>query len=287
MDNSMNCLGGRILECRQNNGMTQEELANRLGVTPQALSKWERGQSYPDVWLLKDICMVLGVSADCLIGNETHQINENGDEKKQREIWKNLQNCLSPLELIFGKNLVEFFMDTSVMEYVSDIRKKLSNEGILMPIVRIRDEFCLKDNEFMILSYDNVLYEEDLKEKSHNENPLAYMLSKLEETVRNNYSDIINPDIVKNLVDNLERNHPAIIKGIVPEKISYGMLNDILKTFMKRGNSIKYLEKIIEYSESALRLNENITIEGLTEQIAEKIELKNNYWIYMANRSKG
>ena len=35
--------------------MTQEELAGRIGVTPQALSKWERGQSLPDVSLLTDL----------------------------------------------------------------------------------------------------------------------------------------------------------------------------------------------------------------------------------------
>ena len=51
-----NNLGSKILECRQNRGMTQEELAGRIGVTPQALSKWERGQSLPDVTLLADLC---------------------------------------------------------------------------------------------------------------------------------------------------------------------------------------------------------------------------------------
>lgn len=286
MDN-INCLGSRISEYRQNNNMTQEDLAMRLGVTPQAVSKWERGQSYPDVWLLKDICTVLQVSADSLLGNERQKINETCDEKLQREIWESLQGCLDPLELIFGKNLVEFFVDGGFMGYITDVRKKLSKEGILMPIVRIRDEMQLKDNEFMILSYDNVLYSEDLKDKSGIENPLAYMGDRLEETVRKNYCDIINPDIVKSLVENLEHSRPAIIKGIVPEKISYGMLNDILKAFMKRGNSIKYLEKIIEYSESILRQNDNITIETLTEQITEKIQLKNNYWVYMASRRQG
>ena len=36
-------IGKRIAESRRNAGFTQEELANRLGVTPQALSKWETG----------------------------------------------------------------------------------------------------------------------------------------------------------------------------------------------------------------------------------------------------
>lgn len=52
-------LGRRISLYRQNKNMTQEELANRIGVTPQALSKWERNQSLPDVSLLISLCNVL------------------------------------------------------------------------------------------------------------------------------------------------------------------------------------------------------------------------------------
>lgn len=63
--------------------MTQEEVANRIGVTPQALSKWERNQSFPDITILSDLCFVLGVSADYLLGGEKPQIAENGDEKVQ------------------------------------------------------------------------------------------------------------------------------------------------------------------------------------------------------------
>ena len=44
-----NCIGDKTSEYRQNKGLTQEELAGKIGVTPQALSKWERGQSLPDV----------------------------------------------------------------------------------------------------------------------------------------------------------------------------------------------------------------------------------------------
>lgn len=66
-----NNFGSKISECRQNKGMTQEELAGRIGVTPQALSKWERGQSLPDVALLADLCSILGCSADYLLGTMT------------------------------------------------------------------------------------------------------------------------------------------------------------------------------------------------------------------------
>ena len=43
MDYVLENIGKRIAESRRSAGFTQEELANRLGVTPQALSKWEKG----------------------------------------------------------------------------------------------------------------------------------------------------------------------------------------------------------------------------------------------------
>ena len=44
--------GSKLAECRRNKNFTQEELANRLGVTPQALSKWENGLSSPDISMI-------------------------------------------------------------------------------------------------------------------------------------------------------------------------------------------------------------------------------------------
>lgn len=60
-------IGNKISICRQNKNMTQEDLAKRLGVTSQAVSKWERGLSFPDVGILKELCNVLEVSADYLL----------------------------------------------------------------------------------------------------------------------------------------------------------------------------------------------------------------------------
>ena len=56
----MSCnLGEVICQYRLSKKMTQDEFASRLGVTPQAVSKWERGNGLPDVSLIEGICSVL------------------------------------------------------------------------------------------------------------------------------------------------------------------------------------------------------------------------------------
>lgn len=63
-------LGRQIAYYRKEWGLTQEALANQLGVTNQAVSKWESGQSCPDVQLLPVLADVFHVSVDALFGRE-------------------------------------------------------------------------------------------------------------------------------------------------------------------------------------------------------------------------
>lgn len=56
-----------IKKNREENGFTQQELADKLGVTRQAVSGWERGKAYPDLDKLKEISVLFGVSMDTLL----------------------------------------------------------------------------------------------------------------------------------------------------------------------------------------------------------------------------
>ena len=58
--------GGRIKTLRLSKSMTQEQLAQRLRVSPQAVSKWENGVTLPDIQLLPELSIPLGASIDAL-----------------------------------------------------------------------------------------------------------------------------------------------------------------------------------------------------------------------------
>ncbi|MBQ9779981.1 MAG: helix-turn-helix transcriptional regulator [Clostridia bacterium] len=64
-------VGERISRLRQKKGMTQIALADKLGVTSQAISKWERGQSFPDVSRLDELAELLGVAVAYLLTGDT------------------------------------------------------------------------------------------------------------------------------------------------------------------------------------------------------------------------
>lgn len=65
--------GSIVLEARRRAGMTQEAFASKLGITPQAVSKWENGLGYPDVTLFPEIAEVLGIPIESLFGIESDQ----------------------------------------------------------------------------------------------------------------------------------------------------------------------------------------------------------------------
>ncbi len=63
----MQRMGERIGILRQEKGMTQSVLAEKMGITPQAISKWERGLSFPDLSRLEELAKMLEVSVDYLL----------------------------------------------------------------------------------------------------------------------------------------------------------------------------------------------------------------------------
>jgi len=87
---------------RQKKGITQEALANTLGITPQSVGKWERGEGFPDITLLPHIALYFGVSIDDLLNvgqvridetiraysEESHRLKNIGDNEANLALWE-------------------------------------------------------------------------------------------------------------------------------------------------------------------------------------------------------
>lgn len=70
-------LNEKIKTLRKKIGMTQEQLANKLGVTRQTVSKWENGMSVPDADILTNMADVFDVTVSELLGCGTEDVSAN------------------------------------------------------------------------------------------------------------------------------------------------------------------------------------------------------------------
>lgn len=86
----MNTLGQRIKDLRKKNDLTQEKLADLLGVTYQSVSKWECGTTMPDLALVVPLARVLHISTDELLGMKPTEIDERKIyfDSEYHEFWK-------------------------------------------------------------------------------------------------------------------------------------------------------------------------------------------------------
>ena len=75
-------IGEKIAGLRRDAGMTQEALASKLVISPQAISKWERGIANPDLELIPEIARLFGISTDELLGLSSPKAQENELESR-------------------------------------------------------------------------------------------------------------------------------------------------------------------------------------------------------------
>ncbi len=93
-----NILGEKIAQLRKNNNLSQEELAEKLFVSRQAISKWERGESFPELYNLIALSKLFNVSVDYLTNEEAIYEGKN--------ITKGNTNVLSNLLISIGIALI-------------------------------------------------------------------------------------------------------------------------------------------------------------------------------------
>ena len=127
-------IGKFIAECRKNVNLTQAQLAEKLGITDKAISKWERGIAMPDTSIMLELCDILGISVNELLSGEKIDMDNNEKkneelllemakeiEKKNKTIWTTMWVIMivSIIALFAGISAVAFFVPEGPWQLVA------------------------------------------------------------------------------------------------------------------------------------------------------------------------
>lgn len=107
-------IGKFISISRKNKNLTQEQLAEKLGVSINAVSKWERGLNLPDVSLMKELCKILDITLNELF---------EGKKLTNNEMFDKAEN-----------NIISLMMTLKQLKIVNMLIQVLINLGIILTI---------------------------------------------------------------------------------------------------------------------------------------------------------
>lgn len=141
-------IGKFIAECRKDNKLTQEQLAEKLGVTSKSISRWENGKTMPDLSLMRPLCDILDITINELISGE--RIDKKEYQKKSEENiinTINYSNKKTKFFKIFLGCLITIFL-ILVLMFVIDVRRMNKNEEVVfstwgfkyLPAINLNDE---------------------------------------------------------------------------------------------------------------------------------------------------
>ena len=128
-------IGKFILQLRKEKNMTQKELAEKLGVTDRAISKWENGRGMPELSLMKSLCDELGISVNELLSGEKIE-KEDYQERFEENILntieytsKKVERKTHVLQSIIG--VVTIIAVGFLALFVIDMSRMQKNEPVL------------------------------------------------------------------------------------------------------------------------------------------------------------
>lgn len=246
-------IGDVIKKYRKNKGMTQEEMAARLGVTAPAVNKWEKGSTLPDVALLAPIARLLGITTDELLAFK--------DELTDEEINQYLSELQKDLE---NKDFQDVFLSVKEkIEEYPNCEKLIWQAAVILNAKRMTAELPNKDSydPAIIGWYERCLLSEDERMRNQAADSLFYAYVRQENYEKAaqylDYYSLENPERKrkKALVDSKTGKRPDAYRAY--EELIYTgyqhiqmTLNDLRILYME-DNDREMTRKLVEVSSSA------------------------------------
>lgn len=126
---SMN-LGNNLFDARKKSGLSQEEVAEKLGVSRQTISKWETDETLPDIRQAKRLALLYGLSLDELISFDMdikalEQVIEKASDDVQKKVdWTKLWSKKYPILASYQKEVEIKFYVNELERLLNDLEKK-------------------------------------------------------------------------------------------------------------------------------------------------------------------
>ena len=142
-------LGNNLFQARKKAGLSQESVAEKLGVSRQTISKWETDETIPDIYQTKKLAKLYNLTLDELIDfdidiKEIEEIIKNTDEEKESKInWTNAWSKKYPV-------LKNYTQQVDISKYSTIIRKLLDS---------LKDNYGFNELDSMLVLKD-ILYHE-------------------------------------------------------------------------------------------------------------------------------
>jgi len=145
-------IGDKIYELRKRDNLSQEQLAEKIEVSRQTISKWELSETLPDIKQAKKISQLFNISLDELV-------NSNDEEKNYEDIWKNILIKIKDNKTLLGYlEIAKFIKYQDNFVYVSfphlGVAKKLKEEyGELLIKCAKEEDLDIEDIKFVVTEY--------------------------------------------------------------------------------------------------------------------------------------
>ena len=146
-------VGQLIKKLRKDNHLTQAELAEKLGVTYQAVSKWENGKNVPDIATLKEISNMFNINIDDIINGEEKEIKKS----KNKYLIVNIILLLI-FTLILSIHIINSNHKSKIE--INDISATCDKFNVTGSLVHSNDKSYIRISNIEFCSDENIIYKE-------------------------------------------------------------------------------------------------------------------------------
>lgn len=166
-------IGEKLLELRKSKQLSQEEVANKLNVTRQTVSKWETGQSMPDFDKILPICELYEISADELLSKtKNEKLNEEKDVEKELDNQNDKRKITEKKAKGIGLSILIYFIAVAWIMVTIPV-------FMMNPVLSSAVFLLICGIATYIMVYTCIVYKKEKTKKEEKENKMQKQINEI------------------------------------------------------------------------------------------------------------